>query len=38
MTAIERNNPPDPLQVAEGAGLDPYVHGFDGVINISFTV
>lgn len=38
MTAVERNTPPNRLQKTEGAGLDPYVHGFRGAINVSFPV
>ncbi|KAH8901341.1 GMC oxidoreductase [Thozetella sp. PMI_491] len=36
MTAIERNILPDMKQVAEGAGVDPAVHGYHGAINTSF--
>lgn len=38
MKAIERNIPPGSIQITEGAGLDPYVHGFHGAINVSFPV
>ncbi|KAK1749758.1 hypothetical protein QBC47DRAFT_439789 [Echria macrotheca] len=36
MFASERNIPPDETQRAQGAGLDPAVHGFKGFINTSF--
>ena len=36
MKAIEHNNPPDDLQVLQGAGYNPAVHGFDGPVNVSF--
>ncbi|KAH8666906.1 alcohol oxidase [Xylariales sp. PMI_506] len=36
MKAIEHNQPPDAIQVAEGANEDPLVHGFHGAINVSF--
>lgn len=38
MTAAERNTPPDPVQISQGAGLDPEAHGYDGPINVSFPV
>ncbi|KAL1858857.1 hypothetical protein Daus18300_009855 [Diaporthe australafricana] len=38
MAATERNTPPDAAQRAEGAGLDPEVHGFNGHINVSFPI
>ncbi|ROV96566.1 hypothetical protein VMCG_07803 [Cytospora schulzeri] len=38
MIAAERNHPPDGIQRAEGAGLNPGVHGFHGAINVSFPV
>lgn len=36
MEAIERNTPPDEIQISQGAGYDPAVHGYSGVINVSF--
>ncbi|KHN95701.1 GMC oxidoreductase [Metarhizium album ARSEF 1941] len=36
MAAIERNMPPTKAQIAQGAGLDPDVHGHDGQVNTSF--
>ncbi|KAG6181875.1 hypothetical protein E4U27_002097 [Claviceps purpurea] len=36
MEAIERNIPPTDEQIAQGAGLDPAVHGYRGVVNTSF--
>ncbi|KIY52405.1 alcohol oxidase [Fistulina hepatica ATCC 64428] len=36
MKAIERNIPPDATQIAEGAGIDYDLHGFDGPIDVSF--
>lgn len=38
MEAIERNTPPDEIQISQGAGYDPAVHGYSGVINVSFPV
>jgi choline dehydrogenase len=38
MTATEKNTPPDPVQISQGAGLDPELHGFHGAINVSFPV
>jgi len=38
MVAAERNIPPDATQVAQGAGLDPGVHGHNGFVNTSFAV
>lgn len=38
MYAIEKTHPPSELQIEEGAGLDPSVHGFHGVVNVSFPV
>ncbi|THH04060.1 hypothetical protein EW145_g5799 [Phellinidium pouzarii] len=36
MEAIERNIPPDATQIADGAGFDPAVHGYNGAVNTSF--
>lgn len=38
MKAIERNIPPDEIQISQGAGYDPAVHGYSGAINVSFPV
>jgi len=38
MQAIERNIPPDELQILQGAGYDPASHGYSGAINVSFPV
>jgi choline dehydrogenase len=36
MTATEKNIPPTDQQRADGANLDPSVHGFDGQVKVSF--
>ncbi|KAK6067103.1 Glucose oxidase 2 [Seiridium cupressi] len=36
MEAIERFQPPNDIQVQQGAGYDPSGHGFDSQVNISF--
>ncbi|KAK9793658.1 hypothetical protein AB5N19_04130 [Seiridium cardinale] len=36
MEAIERFQPPNNIQVEQGAGYDPSNHGFDGQVNVSF--
>ncbi|KAK5657553.1 hypothetical protein OQA88_3126 [Cercophora sp. LCS_1] len=36
MLAAERNIPPDATQLAQGAGVEPLVHGHHGFINTSF--
>ncbi|KAK6544735.1 hypothetical protein TWF694_001420 [Orbilia ellipsospora] len=36
MKAIERNHVPDETQIAQGAGVDPAVHGYSGAVNTSF--
>ncbi|OAA41725.1 GMC oxidoreductase [Metarhizium rileyi] len=36
MKAIERNILPTDVQVAQGAGVDPEVHGYHGQVNTSF--
>lgn len=36
MDAVERNISPDPTQIAQGAGVDPDVHGHNGQVNTSF--
>ena len=38
MEAIERNTPPDDIQISQGAGYDPASHGYSGAINVSFPV
>ena len=38
MEAIERNTPPNEIQISEGAGYDPASHGYSGAINVSFPV
>ena len=38
MVAAERNIPPDAVQMAQGAGVEPLVHGHQGFINTSFPV
>ncbi|KAI1856911.1 uncharacterized protein JN550_013581 [Neoarthrinium moseri] len=36
MQAIEKFHPPDETQSQQGAGYDPDVHGYVGVVNVSF--
>ncbi|KAK2617016.1 hypothetical protein QQS21_000107 [Conoideocrella luteorostrata] len=36
MEAIERNIPPTEEQIAQGAGYEPSVHGYHGLVNTSF--
>lgn len=38
MKAIEHNTPPNEIQISQGAGYDPFVHGYSGAINVSFPV
>lgn len=38
MIATEKNTPPDEIQIQQGAGIDPAVHGYHGHINVSFPV
>ncbi|KAL5522853.1 hypothetical protein ACEPAG_8871 [Sanghuangporus baumii] len=36
MEAIERFTPPDEVQISQGAAYDPFVHGYNGQVNVSF--
>ena len=38
MEAIERNTPPDEIQISQGAAYEPASHGYSGAINVSFPV